>query len=49
VKNGTLQVPEDFDGAQKLIEIVGEASLRVALSTVGENLDLRFLTLRFGG
>jgi hypothetical protein len=47
VKYWAFQITKDLDRAQKLIEIVREAPLRVALGTVREDLDLWLLTLRF--
>lgn len=40
-------ISEDFDCAQELVKIIGQAWLGIALLSIGVEIDLRFLPLRF--
>jgi len=46
MEDGTFEIAKDFDGAEKLVQVIGQARLRVRFLAVGKHFDKRFLALR---
>lgn len=49
MENGSLQISKDLDGAEELIEVIGQTGLRVAFMDIGEEVKLGFFPLWFRG
>jgi hypothetical protein len=45
VEDGTLEIAENLNGAQKFIEVVGETGFGVAFLDIGEEIELGFFSL----
>ena len=49
MKDWSLKIPEDFDGAQELVQIASQSGLCAFLVSVRKQVDLRLLFCGSGG
>lgn len=49
MKDRSFQVSKDLDSTEELVQVVGQAGLRVVILGIRKEIDLRFFSLRLGG